>query len=108
MRRQNELRSEKNRLLGEIETLSKWKGLGFSLGFTGTKHTGVLLGMLPAQLDVNDFSTKLSEAGLIAEVQTVSTDKDAAYLAVIYHKSSEGELQRLLPAAGFFYSGGQR
>lgn len=101
VRRQNELRSEKNRLLGEIETLSKWKGLGFSLGFTGTKHTGVLLGMLPAQLDVNDFSTKLSEAGLIAEVQTVSSDKDAAYLAVIYHKSSEGELQRLLPQLGF-------
>lgn len=101
VRRQNELRSEKNRLLGEIETLSKWKGLGFSLGFTGTKHTGVLLGMLPAQLDVNDFSAKLSEAGLIAEVQTVSGDKDAAYLAVIYHKSSEGELQRLLPQLGF-------
>ena len=101
VRRQNELRSEKNRLLGEIETLSKWKGLGFSLGFTGTKHTGVLLGMLPAQLGVNDFSTKLSEAGLITEVQTVSSDKDAAYLAVIYHKSSEGELQRLLPQLGF-------
>ena len=101
VRRQNELRSEKNRLLGEIETLSKWKGLGFSLGFTGTKHTGVLLGMLPAQLDVNDFSAKLSEAGLIAEVQTVSGDKDATYLAVIYHKSSEGELQRLLPQLGF-------
>lgn len=101
LRRQNELRSEKNRLLGEIETLSKWKGLGFSLGYTGTKHTGALLGTIPALTSVEEFTAKLDEAGLITEVQAVSDDKDASYLAVLYHKSSEGELQRLLPQLGF-------
>lgn len=101
VRRQAEIRAEENRLRGEIETLSHWKGLGFSLGYTGTKHTGVLLGTLPAAADLSDAAAKLDEAGVIADIEPVSDDKDTRCIAVLYHKASEEALLRLLPQLGF-------
>lgn len=101
VRRQGEIRSEENRLRGEIDTLSHWTGLGFSLGYAGTKHTGVLLGTLPLLADVSDAAAKMDEAGIIADIEPVSDDKDARYVAVLYHKASEGALLRLMPQFGF-------
>lgn len=101
VRRQGELKNEKNRVQSEIESLQKWTGLGFSLDYTGTKHTGVLLGALPALADVDALQAKLDEEAVLAAVHVVNSDKDAQYIAVLFHRTSEDALQSVLAQYGF-------
>lgn len=100
-RRIGEIKSEQNRMRSEIETLSRWKGLPFSLGYTGTKNTGVMLGTIPLSLTMEELIKRFDDEKVDAYADAVSDDKDLRYIYILYHKSSEDALMHILPQLGF-------
>ena len=99
--RGREIKTEQNRLQNEIESLTRWEKLPFSLGYKGTKNTGVMLGTVPVSVAPEELSDKFEEENICAYAEELSADKDFRYIYILYHKSSEETLGRIMAQFGF-------
>ena len=100
-RRGGEIKAEQNRLQNEIDSLSHWKNLPFSLGYAGTKNTGLVLGLLPVGQKDENVNNAFEEAGIAAHCETVAAEGDGSYVYVLYHKQYEQETMIALSKLGF-------
>lgn len=98
----DEIKTEKNRLNSEIEALQKWEKSPFATNFTGTRTTRFLTGTVPIQADLSVVSARLNEEAPASAMGEVEFDSDRHYVYVIYHKSEDEEVERVL--AGFDFS----
>lgn len=84
--------AEESRMRGQIESLSPWLELDYPLACPGTEKCSVVLGGIPAAIDIGSAEAALNDAVEEAELVRVDSDKDQHYLALI-------ALKEELPAA---------
>ena len=68
---------------GQIESLSPWLSLDYPLECAGTERCSVVLGGIPAAIDVGSAEAALNAAAEEAELVLVNSDKDQHYLVLI-------------------------
>ena len=84
--------AEESRMRGQIESLSPWLELDYPLACPGTEKCSVVLGGIPAAIDIGSAEAALNDAVEEAALVRVDSDKDQHYLALI-------ALKEELPAA---------
>lgn len=75
--------AEESRMRGQIESLSPWLELDYPLACPGTEKCSVVLGGIPAAIDIGSAEAALNDAVEEAELVRVDSDKDQHYLALI-------------------------
>ena len=75
--------AEESRMRGQIESLSPWLSLDYPLECAGTERCAVVLGGIPAAIDVGSAEAALNAAAEEAELVLVNSDKDQHYLVLI-------------------------
>lgn len=95
------LTSEESRLRASNEALSPWLGLDLPLETKGTATTDVILGTIPAVMDLNEARQALAEAAPEAELYPVNADKDAHYTLLLCIKDAQADALAALRAYGF-------
>lgn len=84
--------AEESRMRGQIESLVPWLSLDYPLSCPGTEKCSVVLGGIPAAIDIGSAEAALNDAVEEAALVRVDSDKDQHYLALI-------ALKEELPAA---------
>lgn len=84
--------AEESRMRGQIESLVPWLSLDYPLSCPGTEKCSVVLGGIPAAIDIGSAEVALNDAVEEAALVRVDSDKDQHYLALI-------ALKEELPAA---------
>lgn len=84
--------AEESRMRGQIESLVPWLSLDYPLSCPGTEKCSVVLGGIPAAIDIGSAEAALNDAVEKAALVRVDSDKDQHYLALI-------ALKEELPAA---------
>jgi V/A-type H+/Na+-transporting ATPase subunit I len=95
------LKLEENRLGNLISTLQPWKNLTLSLHEKGTRHTTILLGVIPSLTDAGQVKTELGERVAESCLEILGTDRDQSYLAVIYYSPYEEDVLQVLKKYAF-------
>ena len=95
------LTSEESRLRSSMEALRPWSGLDLPLETKGTVNTDVILGTIPAVMDLAEAKRALAESAPEAELFTVNSDKDAHYTLLVCLKSEQAEALAALRTFGF-------
>ena len=95
------LTSEETRLRSSMEALGPWTALDLPLETKGTGCADVILGTIPAVMDLAEAQRALAEAAPEAELFPVNADKDAHYTVLVCHKSVQAEALQALRAFGF-------
>ncbi len=91
-----QLKSQQGRQMFERDSLLPWKNLDITLGTTSTKTCQVRLMTLPLAINPDDMSTELQTAGVCADVEVVSTDKDMHYLVLFATNDNFAQAEELL------------
>jgi len=100
-----ELVSAVTKLEGIIEQLRPWLALDCPLvGIGSTEHVAIFLGTLTLEA-LGDFSEKSSEMTEQMVVETVSQDREKAYLLICVHKEISPQVSELLKRLGFEKAG---
>ncbi|NSW90532.1 MAG: V-type ATP synthase subunit I [Firmicutes bacterium] len=95
------LKTEKNRLENFINTLEPWKSVEIPVDLTSTRTTGIMFGVVPVTVDTKQMISDIEKEIQECYIQLVNTDKDQAYLQIIFHNSREEELIKSLKQSGF-------
>ena len=93
---------EESRQHSVIESLMPWAGLDIPLDMPGTRSCSILLGSVPASLELGDVSTALAEAAPEAQLYSVSTGPEQHYVCVICLRTEQQQAVEALRA--FSYS----
>ena len=93
--------AEVSRQKGIIESLKPWLDLDMALETEGTERASVLLGSVPAKVNLSDMESALAEVTEEAELFTVSKDKAQSYVLIICAKESLQEIQECIRAFSF-------
>ncbi len=79
-----------------VESMLPWSGLDIPLDSEGTESCGVLLGTLPASLELGEVSGALSAAAPESQLFSVSTGPEQHYVSVICLRTElDAALERL-------------
>ncbi len=97
--REGECNAEITALTGRMHTLAPWLTYSLPLELGATESCEVVLGALPAKTKISDMMDALAE--YCAEIESVFSDNDGEYVAVIYHKHDAASVQRVLAERGF-------
>ena len=82
-----------------MHTLAPWLTYNVPLEVTGTQYTEIMLGSLPAKTQISAVMDALEP--FMAQVQTVFSDDDGEYVAVICHQNDSAGVARALTELGF-------
>ena len=93
-------RREMTRLTERCGALEHWRGCPIALDTTGTEHTALQFGTLPAKVDFGAFSLALEKAAE-GEAFQVSDTKERRYAVVLCHRESWDAAQVVLREYGF-------
>ena len=93
--------AEKSRLIAARESFVPWQALPLPLETSGTQHTRVLLGTVPAQTSFDALCTAVYEAADEVQLEKISADQQSQYLLVIVHRSALEAVSTVLREAGF-------
>lgn len=80
------LKGKENSVLTSKELLHYWSNLDVPLNQLETKFSKMVLGTLPASVDINAVREKLNEKAPECVADIISTDKQITYSYVIAHK----------------------
>lgn len=94
-------RAERTSLSIHLEQMRPWKGLDIPFDLQETKRTRILLGTVPAKVQVNEISQKLDEEGIPSFLQVISEDKTNQYMAAVCLKEDWTRLSEQLQPYGF-------
>lgn len=95
------LHAEESRLNSLISSFKPWELLDLPLQTTGTHDTAVVLGTLPFTVNIPAFETALYADSEAVQLFVVSSDRDQHYIAILYHKSAEENVNNILRSFGF-------
>lgn len=93
--------AEESRERSIIESLSPWMDLKIPLSCEGTGRSSIILGSLPAKVDLNELESAVAEVSDEAEVFLVSSDKSQNYIELICIKEALPGIQEVLRGFGF-------
>ena len=93
--------AEKSRLIAARESFVPWQALPLALETSGTQHTRVLLGTVPAQTSFDALCTAVYEAADEVQLERISADQQSQYLLIIAHRSALEAVGAVLREAGF-------
>ena len=93
--------AEKSRLVAARESFVPWQALPLALETSGTQHTRVLLGTVPAQTSFDALCTAVYEAADEVQLERISADQQSQYLLIIAHRSALEAVGAVLREAGF-------
>ncbi|MBO5416283.1 MAG: V-type ATP synthase subunit I [Clostridia bacterium] len=97
--RQNEIKNETNKLSAAISSVQPWLKYDLPLNMTGTAHTDILLGSLPAGSDLGVIGKELYTAGAVAEA--LSSDTSGIYISLVFCRQDGEAVLRTLSKYGF-------
>ena len=80
--------AEKSRLIAARESFVPWQALPLALETSGTQHTRVLLGTVPAQTSFDALCTAVYAAADEVQLERISADQQSQYLLIIAHRSA--------------------
>ena len=84
-----------------IESLKPWEDFGMPLQCEGTEYASVLLGTVPARLELTGLEVLLAQVSEETELFHISSDKANSYIAVICLKNDVAKVQEVLRNSGF-------
>ncbi len=93
--------AEESRQRGIIESLKPWLELDMPLETEGTQRASVIIGSVPAKVNLSDMESALGAVTEEAELFTVSKDKAQSYVLVVCAKESLTEIQECLRGFSF-------
>lgn len=93
--------AEKSRLIAARESFVPWQALPLALETSGTQHTRVLLGTVPAQTSFDALCTAVYAAADEVQLERISADQQSQYLLIIAHRSALEAVGAVLREAGF-------
>ncbi len=99
--RMNELRAERARVVGEVESILPWREYDVPVSVNGTEKTDILLGSVPVG---NAAELSRIPEEFCAETLFENEADGVRYVSVIVHKSDTAALQRFLTSIGFVRS----
>jgi V/A-type H+-transporting ATPase subunit I len=89
-----ELKANENTLKNKIASLTPWSKLDMVLEMTQTKFTKIVLGVMPANIALEQVDIKLAEQALAGVIGLVHSDKANSYVYLVAHKESyDGALE---------------
>ena len=97
--REGECFAEIAALEGRMHALAPWLTYSLPLELGATRSCEITLGALPAKTKISEVMAALDE--YCAEIETVFSDDDGEYVAVVYHKNDAVSVQRALAERGF-------
>ena len=83
----------------DIMSLSPWLGYDVPVDYSGTKHTSISLGVLPANTDMEEVMGALE--GYLCNTEIIFSDNSGIYLSVTTHKNDTDDVFRELTSFGF-------
>lgn len=95
------LRAEENRLGSLIASLEPWKQLDIPVETASTKNAAIIMGTIPAAVDVEKLGQELGETVPESYLELVNSDRDQSYLFVAYYSRREEEVMGILKRSGF-------
>lgn len=94
-RQMSQLKTEENRLLGQIEMFSPWRSLDIPLEQLGeTRKTNFVAAVMPRKSKA-ELERVISEGGLLAEITSLGESQDDVYTLLIYHKEHKENMEKL-------------
>lgn len=92
------------KLENQIESLTPYLSLEVPMNYSGTKKVAMFIGTMAAETQLQDVYSTLAE--LLPEVeavdiQIISSDQDAVYLAVLCMRKDASKVEEVLRSAGF-------
>ena len=96
----SQLFNQENRLFSQKSSFEPWKELDLLLEKCETENTSIILGVVPASVDVSAAAAAMREQASLSEIIEINADKEQHYLLLIMHKSeAEQALQALRPVS---------
>ena len=99
VKQKEKLKEEKSRLEERITSVIPYVEYDLPLGFTHTRYTDVILGVLPSYTDTEKFGKELYDTGAVHNV--ILADKNGVYVSVFCHTDNASQTKNLLASYGF-------
>ena len=99
--RMTDVKNEKNKWETAKLALLPWKAYDLPLSEKGTRSTRILLGTLPAAVDVKAAEAELQEKAGASWMKVLGSDKEQHYLSLILLSAQEEEAGEVLRGFGF-------
>lgn len=103
-RERAEQKSEILKLENSIESLKPWLPLEVPMDYEGTKHTEMLLGIMPGECSLEQIYSAIAEKAPKAqgfEVHIVSAGQEGTYLTVFCLREEAHQVEEALRSRGF-------
>lgn len=94
-----ESKAEIAKLNSDIEAIKPWLGADVSLGLKNTKTSDIIFGVMPSSVSDEEIEELLHDFS--AAFETVSRDKNSAYVMIVTKKSDTDAVNDLLRKHGF-------
>ena len=92
------------KLENQIESLTPYLSLEVPMNYSGTKKVAMFIGTMAAETQLQDVYSTLAEQLHEVEavdIQIISSDQDAVYLAVLCMREDASKVEEVLRSAGF-------
>lgn len=92
------------KLENQIESLTPYLSLEVPMNYSGTKKVAMFIGTMAAETQLQDVYSTLAEQLPEVEavdIQIISSDQDAVYLAVLCMREDASKVEEVLRSAGF-------
>lgn len=92
------------KLENQIESLTPYLSLEVPMNYSGTKKVAMFIGTMAAETQLQDVYSNLAEQLPEVEavdIQIISSDQDAVYLAVLCMREDASKVEEVLRSAGF-------
>ena len=93
--------AEESRERSTIESLRPWQELDLPLNFEGTERCGVVLGTVPARMDLSEINAALDAVDEESELFTVREEKKERFVLLVCMKDKLAAMQDALRPFGF-------
>ena len=93
--------AEESRERSMIEALRPWQELDLSLDFEGTERCSVLIGTVPARMELSEINAALAAVDEESELFTVREEKKERYVLLVCMKDKLSAMQDALRPFGF-------
>lgn len=96
-----ELKANENNLKNKIALMMPWSKLDMPLEATQTKFSKILLGVMPANVGIEQIEIKLTEQSLAADIGIIDADNTNSYSYLVAHKESFDSALEVAKEFGF-------
>ena len=95
------LKTEENRINNLIASLKPWESLNEHIEQGGTRNTVVYMGMIPANIKIDEFKDKFTEEIEEGVLIPVNSDREQHYIYCVVHISLEMKANELMKSNAF-------